>query len=159
MFRDLNDDRTPDLYVATIMFSTDKLVERSGPAISRDFAGFAHAKPLVDGCRFADINRDGFDDLVVVDMLSRDHSSRQRQRANFSRRDLRFADVESRPEVMRNTLFLNRGDGTFAEIAQLGGVAASEWSWSAIFLDVDLDGLEDLLVTNGNDHDSLDAEL
>ena len=41
---------------------------------------------------------------------------------------------------MRNTLLLNRGDNTFAEIAQLGGVHASEWSWSPLFLDLDFDG-------------------
>jgi hypothetical protein len=50
---------------------------------------------------------------------------------------------------MRNTLFLNRGDGTYSEIAQLSGVDASEWSWMPMFLDVDLDGYEDLLVASG----------
>jgi enediyne biosynthesis protein E4 len=37
-------------------------------------------------------------------------------------------------------------------------VEASEWTWSAIFLDVDLDGYEDLLIANGNHHDVLDAD-
>ncbi|MBU6398720.1 MAG: VCBS repeat-containing protein, partial [Verrucomicrobia bacterium] len=68
-------------------------------------------------------------------------------------------DPDFRPEIVRNTLCLNRGDGTYAEIAQLSGVAASDWSWSAIFLDVDLDGYEDLLVATGNDHDVLDADV
>src|SRR6266516_264616 len=52
---------------------------------------------------------------------------------------------------MMNTLFLNRGDGTYTEIAQLAGVAASEWSWTPLFLDVDLDGYEDLLISNGHE--------
>jgi hypothetical protein len=55
--------------------------------------------------------------------------------------------------VLRNTLFLNRGDGTYAEIAQAAGVHASEWSWSASVLDVDFDGFEDLLIANGHAHD------
>src|SRR4029434_6915433 len=63
-----------------------------------------------------------------------------------------------RPEVLRNTLQLNRGDNTYAEIAQFGGLDAAEWTWSAIFLDVDLDGYEDLLVTTGNLHDVIDAD-
>src|SRR5207249_1298502 len=39
----------------------------------------------------------------------------------------------------------------YAEIAQLAGVAASEWSWTPLFLDVDLDGYEDLLISNGHE--------
>jgi hypothetical protein len=51
--------------------------------------------------------------------------------------------------MRRNTLFLNRGDGTYAEIANYAGLAGSEWNWSCVFLDVDLDGWEDILVSNG----------
>jgi hypothetical protein len=55
---------------------------------------------------------------------------------------------------MMNTLFLNRGNGTYAEIANLSGLSASEWSWGVAFLDVDLDGWEDVLITNGHERDS-----
>src|SRR6185436_12655363 len=67
-------------------------------------------------------------------------------------------DAEYRPEVLRNTFHLNRGDGTYAEIAQLAGLEATEWSWCPVFIDVDLDGYEDLLITTGNLHDVLDAD-
>jgi hypothetical protein len=50
---------------------------------------------------------------------------------------------------MRNTLFLNRGFGLFSELAHYAGIPASDWSWCTIFMDVDLDGLEDVLITNG----------
>ena len=50
--------------------------------------------------------------------------------------------------------YISRGDGTFAESAYFSGVAASEWSWSSVFLDVDLDGWEDILVTNGFEFDT-----
>jgi enediyne biosynthesis protein E4 len=63
-----------------------------------------------------------------------------------------------RPEVGRNTLFWNRGDGTYAEIAQLSGLHASEWSWSPVFLDVDLDGYEDCLIPTGHGFDTQDAD-
>ena len=49
------------------------------------------------------------------------------------------------PQSRRNCLYISRGDGTFAESAYFSGVAASEWSWSSVFLDVDLDGWEDIL--------------
>ena len=60
--------------------------------------------------------------------------------------------------MTRNTLFLNRGDNTFSEIAQLSGLQATDWSWCPIFLDVDLDGYEDLLVATGNMFDTQDQD-
>ena len=49
-----------------------------------------------------------------------------------------------RPIIHRNTLFVNRGDNTYMETANYSGVAATEWTWGSTFMDVDLDGLEDL---------------
>ena len=60
--------------------------------------------------------------------------------------------------MQRNTLQLNRGDGTFAEVARLAGVGASGWSWSTVFLDVDLDGWEDILVGTGHLWDVMDGD-
>ena len=54
-----------------------------------------------------------------------------------------------RPQTMRNTLYLNRGHSVFSEIANFAGVAASDWAWCPMFIDVDLDGFEDILITNG----------
>jgi len=47
---------------------------------------------------------------------------------------------------MQNTLLHNRGDGTFEEIADYCGLPASDWSWQPVFIDVDLDGYEDLII-------------
>ena len=59
---------------------------------------------------------------------------------------------------MRNTLQLNRGlngndDPCFSEIGQLAGVHATDWSWSALFADMDNDGWKDLMITNGYPRD------
>src|SRR5439155_13802671 len=61
-------------------------------------------------------------------------------------------------QVMRNTLLHGRGDGTFEEIANFAGVTASDWSWQPLFLDVDLDGYEDLLITSGHARDVQDID-
>jgi hypothetical protein len=66
--------------------------------------------------------------------------------------------VTQREQAMQNTLFMNRGDGTWAEVAELSGVEASGWTWSALFLDVDLDGYEDLLLGNGHAYDVQNAD-
>jgi hypothetical protein len=71
---------------------------------------------------------------------------------------VRIGEFANQLQVRRNTLFRSRGDGTFAEIAQFCGVAASGWSWSVIFLDVDLDGWEDVLIANGFAYDMDDLD-
>ena len=60
--------------------------------------------------------------------------------------------------MQRNTLQVSRGDGTFAEAARLAGVGASGWSWSTVFLDVDLDGWEDILIGTGHRWDVMDGD-
>lgn len=164
VFRDFNGDGAPDLYVCNDFFySTDQFWLNDGRGKFRAVPRLAWRDMSMSSMAadVADINRDGHDDFFVADMLSRDHVSRHRQRANARYvRELRppVNDPEFQPEVMRNTLFLNRGDNTYAEIAHLSGLEATEWTWSAAFLDVDLDGYEDLLITNGNLHDVLDAD-
>jgi hypothetical protein len=46
-----------------------------------------------------------------------------------------------------NTLYHNKGDGTFADVTSRAGVAAGGWSASAGFFDYDNDGNLDLFVT------------
>jgi hypothetical protein len=163
MFRDLNGDGSPDIYVSNdFMLSRDRAWLNDGRGRFRALPSLARRNMSMSSMSvdFADINRDGYTDFFVADMLSRSHVLRQTQQQNMFKGavDLPVGHWDFSPEVPRNTLYVNRGDGTFAEIAQLSGLQASEWSWSAIFLDVDLDGYEDLLISNGNNHDVLDAD-
>ena len=48
-----------------------------------------------------------------------------------------------------NSLFTNQGDGTFTETGQQAGVELGRWAWSSLFVDLNNDGWEDLLVVNG----------
>lgn len=162
-FRDLNRDGQPDLYVCNDFFhSPDRVWINDGHGRFRPLPALAMRQQSMSSMAvdFADINRDGADDFLVADMMSRDHRRRHRQRGSLihvqASRPIR--DPLHRPESPRNTLFLGRGDGTYAEIAQYAGLEASEWSWSAAFLDVDLDGFEDVLITTGNLRDANDGD-
>ncbi len=159
MFRDLNNDGAPDLYVCNDGESPDRIWINDGRGRFRALPTLALRKTCLSsmGVDFADINRDGFDDFFVADMLSYEHESRQRQMLTRVPL-LRPGEIEPRVQAPRNTLFVNRGDGTYAEIGQFGHVEASDWSWCPVFLDVDLDGYEDLIITTGLEKNLRDAD-
>ena len=58
-----------------------------------------------------------------------------------------------------NSLQLNNHDGSFSEIAQLGGVDATGWSWGALSFDFDNDGWKDIFVCNGLSKDLSDQDF
>jgi hypothetical protein len=164
MFRDLNADGLPDLYVCNdFVFWPDRIWlnqegRRFRAAPRRMFRCVSLSSMAID---VADINRDGRDDLFVADMLSPRRESRAWQRPDMLKGTVTWPieDPNFRPEVPRNTLHLGRDNGMFAEMAQLAGIAATDWTTSAVFLDVDLDGWEDLLLATGNNRDVQDADL
>ncbi len=156
MIRDINQDGLPDIYVCNDFESEDRIWLNQGALKFRALPRLAQRKCSLFsmGVDFADINRDGFDDFLVLDMLSRDHVQRMTQMGDSMSSQSRIGEIANRPQYMMNTVFINRGDGTYAEASNLSQLAASDWSWGAAFVDVDLDGWEDLLVTNGQERDS-----
>jgi hypothetical protein len=159
MFRDLNGDGAPDIYVCNDFQSPDRIWLNDGHGHFRAMPSLAmrNTSKFSMGVDVADINRDGYDDILALDMLSRHHVTRL-TRADKSMETTPPGMIDNRPQLTRNTLQLNRGDGTYAEIAYYAGLAATEWAWTPIFLDVDLDGYEDLLVTTGHPRDDMDID-
>lgn len=151
MFRDVNGDLAPDIYVCNDAFTPDRFWINDGKGKFRAMnrLGWRTTSHFSMGVDFADYDRDGDDDFFVLDMLSRKHRYLVTQKGNMPAQPRPPGDLLTQAQVRRNTFFENRGDGTFAEVANLLGVAASEWSWNPAFIDVDLDGWEDLLVSNG----------
>lgn len=161
MMRDINGDHAPDIYVCNDFQTPDRIWINDGQARFRAVSKLAlrHTSNFSMGADFADLDRDGRDDFIVVDMLSRLHPLRMTQMTETNLEPPMPGEIDNRPQIRRNTLFWNRGDGTYAEIANFAGVDASDWSWTPAFLDVDLDGYEDLLVSNGHAHDTQDLDV
>ena len=53
------------------------------------------------------------------------------------------------PQFMQNTLHLNLGEDSFAEISSLANIPATEWSWGILLADFDNDAHKDIFITNG----------
>src|SRR2546426_942918 len=149
---DVNRDGWPDIYVANDFFERDYLYINKGDGTFAE--RLEQEMPYISlssmGLDIADVNNDGWPDIYVVDMLPEDE---HRLKTTTSFEDWHRLQAEVRNgfhyQFTRNMLHLNNGNGTFSDIGQLAGVARTDWSWSALIADLDLDGYKDIYVTNG----------
>ena len=112
------------------------------------------------GADMADVNNDGHPDIFVTDMLP-DNDYRLKTTSSFENIDIyklkeRFGFYH---QFTQNTLQLNNRNGMFQDVAFYSGVAASDWSWGALMFDADNDGLTDIYVCNGINHDVTDQDF
>ena len=159
--RDVNGDGFPDIYVCSDFQTPDHLWLGDGrghfhEASSLMLRNMSYASMGVD---FADLDRDGRMDFITVEMLDPFFPTGTRNRSPAAPTVRVPGQFEAREEFHRNAMYRQRSDGTFAEIACFSGVAATGWSWTPIFLDVDLDGYEDLLISNGYPYDVDNRDL
>ncbi|MBT8229429.1 MAG: VCBS repeat-containing protein, partial [Bacteroidia bacterium] len=149
---DYNDDGWLDIYVCNDFTEPDQLW------INNTIGGFEdkvldhmdHISYYSMGSDVADINNDGKEDLIVVDMVSEDHKRSKQNMAAMSTFQFNTMVANNyHHQYMANMLQLNRGQGVFSEIAHLAGVPKTDWSWAPLFADFDGDGNKDLFVTNG----------
>ena len=161
MLQDINGDGAPDLYVCNDFQSPDRfwINQKDGTFLAALPPRIKQTSLFSMGLDMTDVDRNGHRDLFVVDMLSRSHHRRLVQvmdGAAFQQ----FRDTRSDlPQTPRNTLFMQQAKGHFAELARFADVAASEWSWCPVFIDLDLDGYEDLLITTGHERDAQNADV
>lgn len=159
---DLNNDGLLDIYVSNDFIMPDFAYINNGDGTFTDKKDelFKHMSYYSMGADIADVNNDGLQDLLVLDMSPEDYV---RSKTTMSMMSIdRFYTMianDHHYQYMHNVLQLNNGKGNFSEIAQLSGVAKTDWSWSALFADFDLDGYDDLYVTNGIYRDVVDRDV
>ena len=149
---DVNRDGWPDIYVSNDFNERDYLYinNHDGTFDERLDKEMPYLSYFSMGLDIADINNDGWPDIYTTDMLPADEY-RLRTTSSFEGWDAYQAKVKNgfHYQLMRNMLQLNNGNGTFSDIGQMAGVARTDWSWSALLADFDLDGNKDIYVTNG----------
>ena len=149
---DLNGDGLVDIYVANDYEEPDLFYVNRGDGTFANVAhvSLKHMSNFSMGVDLADFNNDGDIDLFSSDMVASDN---YRSKTNMSGMNpakfWRLVNAGYHHQYMFNALQLNNGNGSFSEIAQMAGVSNTDWSWTALFADLDLDGNKDLVVTNG----------
>ena len=158
---DVNNDGWEDIYVSNDFFERDYLYinNRDGSFKETLTVSINSISGASMGADMADINNDQKADIFVTEMLPSNYE-RLKSVTTFENWDKYTYNVKNGyyHQYTRNTLQLNNGDNTFSEIGRLAGVEASDWSWGALFFDMDNDGLKDLFIANGIYRDLTDQD-
>ena len=154
---DFNEDGRPDIFVANDYVTNDIIYINNGDGTFTDRIReyVNHTSFASMGVDVADINNDGKQDFMVLDMLpEKDNEVKIMYPAanhiGFNmRKRIGYLD-----QYNRNTLQLNNGiddsiPRKYSEIGQFSNVFNTNWSWSVLMPDLDLDGWRDIFITNG----------
>lgn len=163
---DIDNDGWCDIYVANDFFERDYLYinNRDGTFTERLEDMIRHTSLSAMGADIADLNNDGFMDILGTDMLPEDD---YRLKTTFSFEPFDFYQKKIAwgyyHQLSQNVLQLNNGFDahnrmTFSEIGLLAGLAATDWSWGALIVDLDNDGCKDVFVSNGIFRDVTDQD-
>ena len=158
---DLNNDGWPDVYVCNDFNVPDLAYINNGDGTfteSRDKL-FKHMSFNSMGSDMADIDNDGLLDLMTLDMNPQDYVRSKTTMAMTSIDQFELmVEKGYHHQYMHNMLQLNNGNGTFSEIGNMSGIANTDWSWALLSADFDLDGFNDVFVTNGVYRDVIDRD-
>ena len=169
---DLNNDLYPDIYVSNDFLSNDVLYinNRQGGFINEIRSAVKHTARNGMGIDIADMNNDSLPDIIQLDMMPGDNF-----RAKTMFNPMNYSAYQSYDrfnyiyQYPRNVLQLNEGYAhwlpdrlnipVYSEIGYLSGITSTDWSWSALFADVDNDRWKDLMISNGLPRDMSDMDF
>lgn len=150
---DFNMDGYPDLYIGNDFHEDDYFYINNGDGTFKESLKefFGHTSRFSMGNDAADINNDGWPDLISLDMTPEDETVLKSSEGDDTYHTLKMRTQQYgyHYQFTRNMLYLNNQGAPFTETAILSGVPATDWSWSALFGDFDQDGAQDLFVSNG----------
>jgi len=149
---DFDNDGYTDIFVT--YWGANRLYRNLGGKRFADITKSAHLTQertrYNTGCAFLDIDNDGQLDLFVANYLKFDPATTPKPGENpyCFYRGIAVACGPRGLPFDRNILYHNNGNGTFADISDVSGIAASEghYGLSVLTTDVNKDGLPDIYV-------------
>ena len=169
---DINQDGWKDIYISNDYLSNNILYINNGNGTFTDrvTSYFKHTSANAMGNDIIDINNDGLQDVIELDMNPEDNYRKKMMLNANSYQTYQNSDYFGyQYQYVRNTLQLNQGptvngkdslgDPIFSDIAFLAGIAETDWSWAPLVVDFDNDGFRDLVITNGFPRDVTDHDF
>lgn len=152
-WNDYDLDGDVDLYVAND-FGRNNLYRNDTPpgGVARfvDVAAQAGVEDIAAGMSvsWGDYDGDGLADLYIGNMFS-SAGNRVAFQREFREDGASGVRNQFRRHARGNTLFRNAGNGRFQDVTMAAGVRMGRWAWGSLFVDMNHDGWQDLLVANG----------
>lgn len=149
---DLNLDGYPDLYMGNDFHENDYFYinQKNGTFKEEITEHMMHTSQYSMGVDIADVNNDGYPEVVSMDMLPSDPYILKRSLGEDEYDIFQYKiNAGYQHQYTRNNLQLNRRNGMFSEVGLYAGIYATDWSWAALWMDFDNDGLKDLFISNG----------
>jgi hypothetical protein len=169
---DINLDGWKDLYISNDYLSNNILYVNNGDGTFTDHINdyFKHTSANAMGNDVIDINNDGLQDVIELDMNPEDNYRKKMMMNANSYQTFTNSDFFNyQYQYVRNTLQLNQGPRVlaqdsvgapvFSDISFYAGVAETDWSWTPLVNDFDNDGFRDLIITNGFPRDVTDHDF
>ncbi|MGS0525265.1 VCBS repeat-containing protein [Zobellia nedashkovskayae] len=149
---DINKDGYPDIYIGNDFYEDDYLYVNNGDGtFTEDLASYIkHTSRFSMGNDIADMNNDALPDILSLDIQAYEPEILKASHGEDSYAIFNYKlSFGYQHQYAHNTFQLNRDGKHFSEIARLAGIEATDWSWSVLANDFDLDGNKDLFITNG----------
>ncbi|MDB5285108.1 MAG: hypothetical protein JWR05_57 [Mucilaginibacter sp.] len=150
---DLNNDGWDDIYVSNDFFEQDYyyINQQNGTFKEELKSAFGHTSLFSMGNTLSDVNKDGHLDVISTDMLPEEIKA-LKSTINDEPLDIYNQEVNAGYyyQYSKNSLQLNVGNGKkFVDISLYSGMSATDWTWSPLVHDFDMDGRKDMFFSNG----------